>query len=160
MVGFAGRPGRAIITDDMSVKTQSLSNHARLDPPFHLFLLPVFAITLIWAIVHAVRHFGAASVWLVVFAFAVLLLAFKARLYALRVQDRVIRLEERLRLATLLPDPLRTRIPELSESQLIALRFASEAEIPALVERTLAGNLSNGEIKKSIQSWRPDYWRV
>jgi hypothetical protein len=82
------------------------------------------------------------------------------RMYSLRVQDRIIRLEERLRLATLLSEPLRSRIPELTVGQLVALRFASDAEVPALCERALAEKLSKGDIKKSIETWRPDYWRV
>jgi Family of unknown function (DUF6526) len=72
----------------------------------------------------------------------------------------VIRLEERLRLATVLPEPLRSRIPELTETQLIGLRFASEAELSGLCERALNENLSRTDIKKAIQNWRPDYWRV
>jgi hypothetical protein len=80
----------------------------------------------------------------------------KIRLYTLKVQDRVIRLEERQRLTTLLPEPLRSRIPELSE----ALRFASDAELSTLVGRALSEKLSRADIKKAIQTWRPDYWRV
>src|ERR1019366_6683193 len=83
---------------------QKFSNHTRLDPPFHFFILPVFAISLIATIVHLVRRPSVHSAWLVVFMVAAIAAIFKIRLYALRVQDRVIRLEERLRLATLL-DP-------------------------------------------------------
>jgi hypothetical protein len=81
-------------------------------------------------------------------------------LYSLKVQDRVIRLEERLRLATLLPEPLRMRIPELTERQLVAIRFAQDAEVPLIVETTLKEKLEPKQIKDLIQNWRPDYWRV
>jgi len=139
---------------------QNFSNHARHDPLFHLFILPVFAITLIATIVHLVRRPGLHSAWLVVVVIAAIVAIFKIRLYALKVQDRVIRLEERLRLATLLDAALRPRIAEFTESQLIALRFASDAELPALAARALNEKLSRDDIKKSIQHWRPDYWRV
>jgi uncharacterized protein DUF6526 len=139
---------------------QSLSNHARFDPPFHFFVLPVFAITVIIAIVELVRFPSLHAAWLVVFTIAATIAVLKIRFYALRVQDRIIRLEERLRLAILVDKPLRARIVELSESQLVGLRFASDAELPALTAKALSEKLSRAEIKKAVTQWRPDYWRV
>ncbi len=139
---------------------QNFSNHARFDPPFHFFILPVFALSVIITIVHLAMHPGLHSAWVVIFALAAMAAVFKIRLYALKVQDRIVRLEERLRLAILLDKPMRARIGELSESQLIALRFASDAELPALAEKALSQKLSNKDIKKAIVQWRPDYWRV
>jgi Family of unknown function (DUF6526) len=139
---------------------QTLANHVRLDPPYHYFVLPVLAISWIISVVFLVRHPGFLHVWIVVFNTALVVAVIRSRQYALKVQDRVIRLEERLRLATLLSDSLRPQIAKLSEGQFIALRFASDAEVPALVERTLSANLLPADIKKAIQHWRPDYWRV
>ncbi len=139
---------------------QTLANHIRIDPPYHYFVLPVLAITWIVSVVFAVRHPGFVHVWIVVFNTAIIVAVIRGRQYALKVQDRVIRLEERLRLATLLPDTLRPQIAKLSEAQMIALRFASDEELPSLVERTLSMNLQRAEIKKAIKNWRPDYWRV
>jgi len=139
---------------------QTLANHVRLDPPFHFFVLPVFAISWIISIVFLVRHPGFLHIWIAIFNTALIVAVIRFRQYSLRVQDRVIRLEERLRLATLLPQSLRPQIAKLSERQLIALRFASDEEIAALVERTLSANLPSAEIKKVIKNWRPDYWRV
>jgi len=142
------------------VTPQSFSHHTRYDPLFHFFLLPVFAITLIVSVVHLVRRPGFFTAWMVVVAIAALVALFKVRLYPLKVQDRVIRLEERLRLMALLAPGLRPRIPEFTESQLIALRFASDAELPALAARALNEKLAAPDIKKAIQQWRPDHWRV
>jgi hypothetical protein len=139
---------------------QNFSNHSRRDPPFHFFVLPVFAITVVVTIVNLAMHPGLHSAWLAVFMLAAIAAVFKTRLYALKLQDRIIRLEERLRLAILLDKPLRARMGELSESQLVALRFASDAELPALAASVLANKLSNTEIKKAVGQWRPDYWRV
>lgn len=142
-------------------KPQTYANHMRLDPATHFFVLPVFLVTLIATIVHLVRHPDSfASVWAVVVAFALIVLAVRTRMLLLRVQDRLIRLEERMRLAVLLPEPLRGRMGELSVRQLIALRFASDAEVPALVERALNEKLSSKQIKQAIQYWRPDHFRV
>jgi hypothetical protein len=139
---------------------QTLANHVRLDPPFHYFLLPVFAISWILSVVFLVRHPGFLHFWIVIFNTALIVAVIRFRQYALKVQDRVIRLEERLRLASLLPDSQRPQIAKLSEGQFIALRFASDEEVAALVERTVSTNLAPADIKKAIKNWRPDYWRV
>jgi hypothetical protein len=146
---------------------QSYEHHSRLDPSFHFFLLPVFAVGVVMSLIHFIAHFKESdfrdnfhAALLILLAVALLTLVFKIRLYSLKVQDRVIRLEERLRLAQLLQEPLRSRIQELTLDQLVGLRFASDAEVPKLVERTLKENLSRKEIKKSIQNWRPDHLRV
>lgn len=148
-------------------KPQTFANHTRFDPAFHFFIVPVFLLGLILSLIHFFYHLRESdlrdnihSFLLVLLAFALLTLVFKVRLYALKVQDRVIRLEERLRLTQLLPEPLRSRIPELTEDQLIGLRFASDAELPQLTARALSEKLARKDIKKSIQNWRPDYWRV
>lgn len=149
------------------IKPQTLANHTRWDPLFHFFLLPVFALGLILSLVHFFAHLAHSdfrdnvhSFLLILLVVALLGVVFKERLYALKVQDRIIRLEERLRLTQLLSEPLRSRIPELTEDQLCGLRFASDAEIPKLVERALNEKLRRADIKKAIQNWRPDYWRV
>jgi hypothetical protein len=141
-------------------KPQTFANHGRLDPWYHFFLAPLALIIFIASIVHLVRHPHLWSAVHVVLAFALFILVWKVRSYPLKVQDRVIRLEERLRLATLLPEPLRARIHELAVPQLIALRFASDAELSALVERTLNEKLAPKQIKQAIQNWRADNFRV
>jgi len=152
----------------MAQESQSYAHHTRWDPPFHFFVLPVAALTVLGIIYHSVRHViqhpdadsAAHAVIHSVMAVAFLTLVFKVRLNSLKVQDRVIRLEERLRLSQLLPEPLRTRVPELTVDQLCGLRFASDAELPKLAERAMNEKLSRKDIKKAIQTWRPDYWRV
>ncbi len=146
---------------------QSYAHHTRWDPWFHFFVLPVFVLALIMSLIHFFAHITEGdfrdhfhAFLLILLAAALLVAVFKIRLYALKVQDRVIRLEERLRLTQLLSEPLRSRIPELTEGQLCGLRFASDAEVPKLVERALSEKLSRKDIKRAIKNWRPDYWRV
>jgi len=139
---------------------ERVANHARLDPPFHFFVLPVFGLSVLAALGHLIWRPSLHAAAFFVVSVAALIGIFKIRLYALKVQDRVIRLEEGQRLALLLSEPMRSRIPEFTEGQLIALRFASDTELPALAERTLTQQLAPADIKKSIQTWRPDYWRV
>jgi Family of unknown function (DUF6526) len=139
---------------------QTRANHVRRDPAFHFFLIPALVLLLVWAVIHLVRHLETSSIAFLVIAALMLITALKMRSYALKVQDRVIRLEERLRLSGLLPETLRFRVNELTESQLIALRFASDGEVPELIQRTLNENLAAKQIKEAIRDWRPDYWRV
>ncbi len=141
-------------------KPQTFANHTRWDPLFHFFVLPVFFLLALAGTVHFIWRPGLHSGLMFVVAVALAIAVTKIRLNALRVQDRVIRLEERLRLASLLPEPLRSRIPELTVGQLVGLRFASDGEVAKLVERALSEKLSREDIKKAIQTWRPDYLRV
>lgn len=140
--------------------TQSLKNHARLDPPYHIVLALVFFLNVVYSIVHLVRHVSWGNGWFVVLSLAAFLLLLRLRQYPLKVQDRVIRLEERLRLQALAPAEWQPQISRLTEGQLIALRFASDEEVVALAQQALAENLSRKQIKERIRNWRPDEWRV
>jgi hypothetical protein len=141
-------------------KPQDLKTHPRFDPLFHFFMMPVTLVTVLVASYQLTQHHELADAWFFILAVALMVGFLKIRLYALKVQDRVIRLEERLRMEKLLPENLKARIPELEVSQIVALRFASDAELPSLVEKTLAGNLKSKEIKQSIVNWRADHYRV
>ena len=140
---------------------QTYANHVRWHPPFHFFLMPVALVLLILTIVNVVRHPDLLESWILLLIGVMTPVAFLLiRINPLRAQDRVIRLEERMRLQSLLNEPLRSRIGELSEGQLVALRFASDAEIAALVERALKEQMKGADIKKAIVSWRADLFRV
>jgi hypothetical protein len=143
-------------------KPQSFKNHTRLVPPFHFFVLPVLFINLGGSIYRLVK-FGISygTVMGLLVALALILLALFARVFALTAQDRVIRLEMRLRLAELLPADLRPRIPEFTVAQLVSLRFASDAELPALARKVLDEKLNDRKaIKQLIKDWQGDYLRV
>src|SRR5215469_4187674 len=139
---------------------QTLANHTKFDPPFHFFVLPVLAINVILIGIQLFRRPGILGTWLLLVSLALVVMAGRMRSYATHLQDRIIRVEERLRLAAILQEPLRSRIGELSDSQLVGLRFASDTELPALVQRALDERLSRSDIKKAITDWRPDYSRV
>jgi len=139
---------------------QSFKNHARFDPPFHFFLTFIAMATIIIAIVYAVHHLCFYSIWLIVVSIAAFVALFKLRIYPLKVQDRVIRLEERLRLQALAPEEWHPQIYRLSEDQLIGLRFAADDEVVELAKQALEHNLNRKQIKERIKDWRPDYWRV
>jgi hypothetical protein len=157
-------PSIAKLERRMTMATpQTYKNHTRFDPPFHYFLLPALLVNFGFAITAVVRHWPDHAHlygWWVVMS-VVLFVGFgKARGYALKAQDRIIRLEERLRLTALLSAADLAATHDLTERQLIALRFASDAELPGLAKRAVAENLTSKQIKEAIQNWRPDYFRV
>ncbi len=139
---------------------QNFKKHARLDPPYHLVTLFTLIVSLIVAIVYLIGHPHFFTAWLVVLSVVVFIPFFKLRTYALKVQDRVIRLEERLRLQALAPAEWHPQIARLTEDQLIALRFASDEELVPLAKQALEENLSRKQIKERIKNWRADHWRV
>jgi hypothetical protein len=141
---------------------QNFANHGRFFPPFHFFVVPVMIINLIWAIY---RWYVAGFSWdgaeRVLLAAGLALGFLSARIMALKVQDRVIRLEERLRYERVLPSDLKPRIGEFAVGQLIALRFASDAELPGLARKVLDEKIGERKaIKQMVRTWRPDYLRA
>jgi hypothetical protein len=139
---------------------QSLKNHARFDPLYHFGLLPVVIANLVFAGLHLWHHRSISSAWFLVLSLAIIILVLKLRTYPLKVQDRVIRLEERLRLQALAPAEWHAQLYRLTEDQLIGLRFAADDEVVALARQALEHNLTRKQIKERIKDWRPDAWRV
>jgi hypothetical protein len=145
----------------MSQTPQSFKNHAKFVPPFHFFAFPVAAINALWLTYRAVTHPSWDTALAALMGWALIVMFFMARIFALTVQDRVIRLEMRLRLRELLPPDLQPRIPEFTRAQLVALRFASDRELPALARRVLDERLQDRRaIKMLIQDWQPDHLRA
>jgi len=141
--------------------TQNFDNHAKFVPGFHVVVLGILATNLIWSIYRLFHAFSADAAISLLLAIAFVLLAFYARTFALAVHDRLIRLEMRLRMQELLSAELRPRIPEFSVNQLVALRFASDAELPALAKKVLDEKLNDRKaIKKMIRDWQPDFVRA
>jgi hypothetical protein len=145
----------------MAERPQSYKSHRRYIPVYHFFVLPIIAINVVVEAVRLVRSPTPYHAWLVLFALALAVFVNFPRFMTARVQDRVIRLEERMRLGRLLPEELQGRIEDLTPSQLVALRFASDEELPGLTRRILDGELTkNDQIKREIATWRPDHLRM
>jgi len=143
------------------MEPQTLANHTRWHPPFHYFILPVMLINFIWAIINCVRAPAWNSAWWIVVSLALLMLTFFVRVNPLRAQDRIIRLEERLRYQQLLSPELGQQAGALSAGQIVALRFAADEELEELVSAVVSGKLTRpAEIKRAIKNWRADTFRV
>ena len=139
---------------------QTYASHRRLDPWYHFIATPLFLVFLVISAVAFWRNPSPITLGQVVLALLLGILFLKVRQYALTVQDRVIRLEETLRMERLLPADLKARIPELRRDQFVSLRFAADAELADRVREALQDQLSGEAIKKRIQTWRGDNLRV
>ena len=142
---------------------QSYQNHSRFDPLIHSFVLPIVVVNVgvaIYIAIHFRHDYPYLGHWAIVISLALMLLAFKCRINDLKLQDRIIRLEERLRLASLMPTSEQQHIAELTLRQLTALRFASDEEVAALAHRALTQEMEPKAIKQAITNWRADHHRV
>jgi hypothetical protein len=141
---------------------QNFANHRTRWPPFDFFVVPVMIINLINSLYWWIKMgFLLRGVLSVLVALALLVGFLTARTMALKVQDRVIRLEERLRYERILPADLKPRVGEFTVAQLVSLRFASDAELPGLARKVLEDKMTERKaIKQMVQSWRPDYLRA
>jgi hypothetical protein len=142
---------------------QDFKNHTRWHPPFHFFIAPVLLINIGFAITYCVQHFAQHRVigpWLIVVSIALIVLAELTRSNALKVQNRVIRLEEKLRIASLVSASELVELESLTLRQYVALRFASNVELPDLARRAVREKMDGKQIKGAIKSWRADEDRV
>jgi hypothetical protein len=142
---------------------QSFKNHTRFDPLFHFFILPMLLINLgfaIYATIHSWPFYEHTHLWWIVMSIVFFMMAGNARSTSLRNQDRLIRLEEQLRLADLVAEEQLELVEALTMEQYIALRFASDAEVAALAQRAVAEKLEPKQIKESIVNWRADHHRA
>jgi len=141
--------------------TQSFENHTRIVPGFHYGVLGIFGVNLVHSVVRLVRNFSVDNSIGVLTAIGLILCAFYGRLFALAVQDRVIRLEMRQRLERLLPADLRGRIAEFSVGQLVSLRFAGDGELAELARKVLDGKIEDRKaIKRMVRDWQADWLRA
>jgi hypothetical protein len=142
---------------------QSFKNHTRFDPLFHFFIMPLMFLnipaSILWYLHHMHAHLHS-GLWVILTAVVLFILTTRVRIYALKNQDRIIRLEEQLRLADLLPESKLALVDQVELRQYIALRFASDVELPALAARAVAENLTEKQIKEAIKTWRADNHRI
>jgi hypothetical protein len=140
---------------------QNFENHARFLPAYHFVAFPLFVVNFGYALYRAAVDFSAAAGVGLALAIALVLLFLLSRMMGMTVQDRVIRLEERLRMRALLPADLQPRIGEFTVKQLVALRFAGDDELPALARKVIEGAIDDQKtIKKMVTRWRADYQRA
>jgi hypothetical protein len=145
----------------MADQTQVFGTHRRFLPAWHFFAVPVLAANVVMVALNFVRDPRFATGWALLVAIALLLGILLSRTMPLRAQDRIIRLEERVRLERVLPADLRGRMGDLTADQLIALRFAPDDEVPELTRRALGGELkTRTDIKRAVRNWRPDHMRM
>jgi len=141
--------------------TQNFQNHAKFVPAFHIGVLGIFAANIIYQAVRLFQVVSVERVFALLVAIGLILCAFCARIFALTVQDRVIRLEMRLRMERVLPADLRGRIGEFSVGQLVSLRFAGDAELPELARKVLDGKIEDRKsIKQMVRDWQADWLRA
>jgi hypothetical protein len=145
----------------MAEQTQTLATHRRFIPAWHFFALPVLIINVFVVGLKFGRDLSLSNAWAVLVAIALAIGIALSRTMPLRAQDRIIRLEERIRFDRLVPADLRGRLGELTPDQLIALRFAPDDEVPELARRVLGGELqTRADIKRAVKNWRADHLRV
>jgi hypothetical protein len=144
-------------------KTQDFKNHTRWDPAYHFFAAPIFLLNFFFSITYVVRHYpdhARLGGWWIVMSLALIVVLIKVRDYAARVQDRAIRLEEKMRLLQLCSPEELVELDSLTVRQYVALRFASNPELPELARRAIRENLTAKQIKENIKVWRADNDRV
>ena len=140
---------------------QNYSSHVRLVPPYHYVAAPIFILNALYQIYAMIGVWTLDAIVDALVGVALVILFLFARVFALAAQDRVIRLEMRLRMTELLPEDLQGRINDFTPQQMVGLRFAGDAELPALARKVLDENITAATpIKKLVQDWQPDDHRV
>lgn len=145
----------------MTDAPQEFANHPRFVPAYHFVAAAILLLNLVWSAIELFKHPGFGAIVGLLLAIALILLGWYMRAFPISVQDRIIRLEERLRMERLFPADLKARIDEFSRNQIIALRFASDREFPDLARKVLTDKIDDlATIKKMVKEWRADHWRA